>query len=63
LSLPKFWAQRQWPLLSVSVVVLLMALWLVVEALLSFARGRGEVVLEESSLVGEASAAAPPPRE
>lgn len=47
LSLPRFWAQQQWPLLGVSVVVLLMALWLVVEALLAFAQGRGGVASDE----------------
>lgn len=59
LSLPRFWAQRQWPLLSVSVVVLLMALWLVVEALLSFARGRGDVAADDSARAAGTETALP----
>jgi carbon starvation protein len=40
LSLRDFWADGKWALLLVSSVILAMALWLLVEGLLSFARGR-----------------------
>ena len=45
LTLYGFWMQPElqwrWALIGVSVIVVIMALWLIVEALLSFTRGRG----------------------
>lgn len=41
LSLGKFWTDGKTSLFAVSVAVLIMAAWLVVEAILSFTRGRG----------------------
>jgi len=38
---------QKWSLTAVSLVVIAMALWLIVEALLSFARGRGGLELDE----------------
>jgi len=35
-----FWAARNWPMIAVSVVIQGIALWLIVEAVLSFRRGR-----------------------
>lgn len=43
LSLRGFWEKEQWALAGVSVAVLAMSLWLVVEAIMSFARGRGGI--------------------
>jgi carbon starvation protein len=48
-QLRNFWMKENWPLIIVSVIVLGMALWLTVEALLSFARGRGGVGLDEET--------------
>jgi len=43
LSLQKFWTEAKWSLAGVSVIVLTMSAWLLVEAVLSFLRGRGEI--------------------
>ena len=40
LSLKTFWAEGKWSLVVVSVIVLGMSAWLIVEAVLSFCRGR-----------------------
>ncbi len=40
LQLVGFWTKQNWLLVVVSVIVLAMSFWLIVEALLSFARGR-----------------------
>ena len=37
---------RNWPLIGVTVVVLVMTAWLIVEAILAFARGRGDFSLD-----------------
>jgi carbon starvation protein len=41
IQLHGFWNERNWSLVGVCVVVVIMSVWLVIEALLSFARGRG----------------------
>jgi carbon starvation protein len=41
LQLVSFWTQKNWSLIAVSILVLIIAAWLVIEATLSFARGRG----------------------
>jgi hypothetical protein len=48
-NLHRFWMAetRNWPLIVVSVIVLGMTLWLLVEAALSFARGRDGFVLPD----------------
>ncbi|MBN1590439.1 MAG: carbon starvation protein A [Pirellulales bacterium] len=40
-QLEGFWLRKNWSLVAVTVIVLVMSVWLVFEALLSFARGRG----------------------
>lgn len=51
-SLVRFWQDtslesfNRWSLIGVSVVVLVMAAWLIVEAMISFGRGRGGIDLE-----------------
>ncbi len=45
-QLDKFRDEEQWLLFSVSVVVLAMTAWLIVEAILSFRRGRGGLSIE-----------------
>ena len=47
----KFWADRNWSLVVVSLIVAVMALWLIVEALLSFARGRGGLDFDRDGTV------------
>ncbi len=47
ISLPRLYAQRQWPMFGVSIVVLLMTVWLMGEALIAFSRGRGGLVFDE----------------
>ena len=54
LNIPTFWdlaelaTWQKWALTAVTLIVLAMALWLLVEAVFSFARGRGELELEET---------------
>jgi hypothetical protein len=46
---PKLSLFNKWSLTGVAVVVLAMSLWLVVEGLVSFTRGRGGLTFEEAS--------------
>ena len=46
LSLRTFWMEQKWSLAAVSVVVLVMSLWLIVEAAISFCRGREQLDLD-----------------
>jgi len=55
ISFVYFWNDQKWSLLGVSVVVLLMSLWLIVEGLLAFARGRGELALDDEMPSGLAA--------
>ncbi|MBN2580298.1 MAG: carbon starvation protein A [Pirellulales bacterium] len=58
LSMPEFWEKEQWTLFGVSLVVLVMALWLTAEGLLTFARGRtGEPVVEPPCTLAESPGA------
>lgn len=64
-SIPSYWSQpklslvQKWSLTAVSLVVLAMAAWLFVEAMLSFARGRGRT---EGAPAAEAPPARPAPK-
>lgn len=64
-SIPSYWSQpklsllQKWSLTAVSLVVLAMAAWLIVEAMLSFARGRGR---PEGAPAAEALPARPAPK-
>ena len=49
LSLQRFWLEEKWSLAVVSVIVLAMSLWLIVEAILSFCRGRDAADLDGES--------------
>jgi carbon starvation protein len=40
-KLEEFWSKGDWALAAVSIVVLVMSVWLVIEAIISFSRGRG----------------------
>ncbi len=40
-QLEGFWEAENWPLVAVTSIVLIMSVWLIVEAVMSFARGRG----------------------
>lgn len=53
LSLIGFWNQGKWPLFGVSIVLLGISLWLIVEAGMSFARGRGDVEWDDEQSTGE----------
>lgn len=63
-SIPGYWTAeklsllQKWSLTAVSLAVLAMAVWLIAEALLSFARGRGEI---EASPAAETQRARPTP--
>ncbi len=46
LSLERFWHEEKWSLAVVSVIVLAMSAWLIVEAVLSFCRGRDAADLD-----------------
>lgn len=54
LSIASFWQlaelsrSQKWSLTIVSLIILAMAMWLIVEAMVSFARGRGGLALDES---------------
>ncbi|NLF08049.1 MAG: carbon starvation protein A [Pirellulaceae bacterium] len=43
LSLIGFWGEKKWSLSGVSIIVLAMSFWLIVEAVMSFCRGRGGI--------------------
>jgi carbon starvation protein len=58
LSLQGFWEKQEWSLFTVSLIVLLMAIWLIAEGLLSFARSReGEKVVEPPCTLAESPGA------
>ncbi len=46
LSLQQFWTEEKWSLAVVSLIVLAMSFWLMVEAVLSFCRGRDSIDLD-----------------
>lgn len=55
LSLSAFWRDEKWSLVGVSTIVLAMSLWLIAEALLSFTKGRG-IDLDDDSAAEEGEA-------
>jgi carbon starvation protein len=58
-QLRSFFASDNWAMVVVTVVILGMAVWLIIESLLSFARGRGGLEFDQPS--GEATAEAEQP--
>jgi len=63
LSLVGFWRDGKWSLAAVSAAVLAMSLWLMIEAAMSFLRGRNGIDLDgEEGLQSRASGTAPAER-